>query len=79
LREWWKTEDCGGEKEKNAHEEIGEKEGPLESVPSEAGLSAPTLFGEKASLDAIIVLVSVSWHTGLTAAKSLTPSATFRT
>jgi hypothetical protein len=64
---------------KNAHEEIGEKECPLESVPSKAGLSAPTLLGEKAPLHAVVVVVSISWHTGLTAAKSLAPSATFGT
>jgi hypothetical protein len=70
----------GVEKEKkNAYEEIGEKECPLESVPSEAGLCAPTLLGEKASLDAIVVLVSIPWHTSLAAAKCFAPSATFGT
>jgi len=64
---------------KSTHEEIGEKECPLESVPPEAGLSTPTLLGEKAPLDTIVVLVSISWHTGLTAAKSLAPSASFGT
>jgi hypothetical protein len=70
----------GFEKErKNAHEKIGEKECPLESVPSEAGLRAPTLLGEKAALDAIVVLVTVSWHTSLATAKCFAPSTTFGT
>ena len=67
------------DREKNTHEKIREKECPLESVPSEARLGAPTLLGEKASLNAIVVLVSISRHTSLSAAKSLPPSATFGT
>jgi hypothetical protein len=42
-------------------------------------LSAPTLLTEKVSLDAVVVLVTLAWHSSLTAAKSLTPSTTFRT
>jgi hypothetical protein len=64
---------------KNTHEKIREKECPLESVPSEARLGAPTLLGEEASLNAIVVFVSISWHTSLTASKSLPPSTTFGT
>lgn len=63
----------------NTHKDIGNKECPLELVPTKARSSAPTLFTEEASLDAVVVLVTLPWHSGLTAAKSLTPSATFRT
>jgi hypothetical protein len=54
---------CGRKEVKNTHKYIGKKECPLELVPTKAGLSAPTL----------------AWHSSLTAAKSLTPSTTFRT
>ena len=64
---------------KNTHKEIGKKECPLEFVPTKAGLGTPTLFTKKVSLDAVVVLVSLPWHSSLTAAESLTPSATFRT
>lgn len=66
-------------KKKNTHKEVGHKEGPLEPVPTKAGRSTPTLLAEKASVDAVVVLVALSRHTSLTAAKSLTSSARFRT
>jgi len=64
---------------KNTHKDVGKKEGPLEPVPTKAGRGTPTLLAEKASLDAVVVLVALSRHTSLTAAKSLTSSARFRT
>jgi hypothetical protein len=70
---------CGRKEVKNTHKYIGKKECPLELVPTKAGLSAPTLLTEKVSLDAVVVLVTLAWHSSLTAAKSLTPSTTFRT
>lgn len=70
---------CGRKGVKNTHKDIGKKKRPLELVPTKAGLSAPTLLTEKASLDAIVVFVTLPRHSSLTAAKSLTPSATFRT
>jgi hypothetical protein len=80
-RTWWgnKGGACVREEVKNAHKEIGKKERPFELVPTKAGLSVPTLLTEEVSLDTVVVLVSLAWHSSLTAAKSLTSSATFRT
>jgi hypothetical protein len=64
--------------EKKTHKEIGNKECPLELVPTKTRTGAPALLAEKAPLDAVVVLVSFSWHTSLTTAKGLTPSSKFR-
>jgi hypothetical protein len=65
--------------DEDTHKEIGKKECPLEPVPTKAGLGAPTLLTEKASLDAVVVLVTLPWHSSFATAKSFTPSATFWT
>jgi len=72
----WGTKRKG---QKYTHKEIGKKKCPLELVPTKAGTGAPTLLAEKVPLDTVVVFVSFSWHTSLTTAKGLTPSATFRT
>jgi hypothetical protein len=59
------------------HEEVGKEECPLESVPAEARARATALLAKKATLETIVVLVSISWHTGLTAAKRFTSSTAF--
>jgi hypothetical protein len=58
------------------HKEVGKEKRPFESIPTEARSRATTLLSKQATLETIIVFITISWHTGLTAAKGLTSSAT---